>query len=128
MKQITEDYVTFEIATLLKEKGFDIPCRSYYNNNNYLSFEHPKGFVLVDSVYLLRPTHQMALKWLKKIHGIYITSEPDINDKHCFYPAIYAMKEESWDVLYIEELEHLRFDEPEQAIEASLKYTLKNLI
>ena len=30
MKQITEDYVSFEIAKLLKEKGFDIPCDSYY--------------------------------------------------------------------------------------------------
>ena len=29
-KTITEDFVSFEIAKLLKEKGFDEPCRSLY--------------------------------------------------------------------------------------------------
>ena len=27
---ITEDYVSFETAKLLKEKGFDSECHSYY--------------------------------------------------------------------------------------------------
>ena len=31
MKQITEDYCSYEIAKLLKEKGFDIPVRFEYH-------------------------------------------------------------------------------------------------
>jgi hypothetical protein len=30
---ITEDYVSFETAKLLKEKGFDATCKKYYNLN-----------------------------------------------------------------------------------------------
>ena len=29
---ITEDHVSFETAKLLKEKGFDEPCKSFYGN------------------------------------------------------------------------------------------------
>jgi len=31
---ITEDYVSFETAKLLKEKGFDKKCFTVYNNNH----------------------------------------------------------------------------------------------
>ena len=38
---ITEDYVSFETAKLLKEKGFDEPCQYFYDNkkpkSGYLS-------------------------------------------------------------------------------------------
>ena len=29
---ITEDYCSFEVAKLLKENGFDVPCNHYYFN------------------------------------------------------------------------------------------------
>lgn len=31
MAQITEDYVSFETAKLLKEKGFTLPVKNYYS-------------------------------------------------------------------------------------------------
>ena len=37
---ITEDYVSFEIAKLLKEKGFDELCYQKYDDEGYLSFNH----------------------------------------------------------------------------------------
>ena len=125
MKQITEDYVSFEIAQLLKEKGFDIPCRQAYFNGSLVDYTM-YGFC--NGELLDCPSQSFALKWLKEVQSIYITSEPDINDKHCFYPAIYTMTEESWDIQCFEELEKLSFDKPEQAVEAALLYVLKNLI
>jgi len=122
---ITEDYCSFEIAELLKEKGFDIPCRQAYFNGSLVDYTM-YGFC--DEELLDCPSQSLALKWLREVHSIYITSEPDINDKHCFYPAIYTMTEESWDIQYFEELEKLSFDKPEEAIEAALLYVLKNLI
>ena len=35
---LTEDYVSFETAKLLKEKGFDEPCFAYYSE-----LEAPEG-------------------------------------------------------------------------------------
>ena len=92
MKQITEDYVSFETAKLLKEKGVDfIACVTYYCEDKptevYYSFCGETNSTW-EKRCCQAPTHQMALKWLREVHSIYITSEPDINDKHCFYPVI----------------------------------------
>lgn len=124
MKQITEDYCSFEIAKLLKEKGFDIPCRSYYNNNDYLSFEHPKGFVSVDSVYLLRPTHQMALKWLREVHNIDIIAPPQFDNVEWTYSPIIFKLSIPCTEIRLNDNKHKK----ELAVEAALLYVLKNLI
>lgn len=52
---ITEDYVSFETAKLLKEKGFDEECQEYYGD-----YEYPC------------PTHQMATKWVQETFNIII--------------------------------------------------------
>ena len=77
---ITEDYVSFKTAKLLKEKGFvgesEIGCRcGFYEQNK----EYPNQINLVyddlDNSELecnecLRFTHQMALKWLREVHNL----------------------------------------------------------
>lgn len=37
---ITEDYVSFEVAKLLKEKGFDEPLKRFYNSEGKKEFPH----------------------------------------------------------------------------------------
>ena len=72
---ITEDYVSFETAKLLKEKGFDGPCFRYaeskeiYESGNWTVSNVTGGGIGV-------PTLQMAWKWLVEEHGIVIC--PDI--------------------------------------------------
>lgn len=91
---ITEDYVSFEIAKLLKEKGFDEPTRMFYEVSNYPSSTAREKFkkitgrdmkqIEIHSLYGLEdepffnsvqgkdenqvacPTLQMAMKWLRK--------------------------------------------------------------
>lgn len=73
MKQITEDYVSYETAQLLKEKGFDESVNRFYE----ISTGKPS---LVKSEYCRNsfttsysaPTLQMTLKWLREIHKIHI--------------------------------------------------------
>lgn len=70
MTTITEDYVSFETAKLLKEKGFDLNMSpKWYNPNaedpNYVS---PVG--LEGGLPAL--TLQMACKWLREAHGLHI--------------------------------------------------------
>lgn len=122
---ITEDYVSFETAKLLKEKGFNEPCRSYWADNYSLSFEHTKLFVSNgdDSVYLLRPTLQMAMKWLREKHKIEIRVIYD-NDKLSWYGACNPMN-----VLFQILLGFgCKSKSYEEACEAAIKYCLENLI
>lgn len=55
---ITEDYVSFEVAKLLKEKGFD----SDEYEVHYDTYNHQEYKI----------TLQMALKWLREIYNIYL--------------------------------------------------------
>ena len=68
---IQEQYVSFETAKLLKEKGFDEPSRLYWRNYSDFCFEHTKYFVTAKDVYLLRPTQQMAMRWLREVYNLY---------------------------------------------------------
>ena len=66
---ITEDYVSFEIAKLLKEKGFDEYCGYYDKTGEYWDY---KTFNHKGDEYISAPTLQMAMKWLRKVHNLSI--------------------------------------------------------
>ena len=74
---ITEDYCSYELSKLLKEKGFDGLVYTYYPrgvkdkyNISMLADNHNKHGEIS------RPTHQMAMKWLREEKGIYVYVEP----------------------------------------------------
>ena len=143
---MTEDYVSFETAKLLKEKGFEYnPDESYWlidaNNKMYWiscigaydyvdvpteSFQRPKnGYRLV--------TQAMTMKWLREVHKLHI-----ILDIHWLYFA----NQNGWMYTISRILENgneyvdSRGDENdknfyptyEEACEAAIKYCLENLI
>lgn len=125
---INEAYVSFEAAKLLNKKHFIGECHKCYyqykEDENRIVLEDIQG----DSREIDAPTQAMAMAWLREEHGIYIIAEPDINDKHCFYPVVYTMTEETWEQQYFNELEEEYCKSPEEAVEAALKYSLENLI
>ena len=124
---ITEDYVSFETAKLLKEKGFNYPCRVVYS---------PKGVVkhyLKEEVYAhhlkghkkLCPTLQMAMKWLREVHKIFIEISVSI-DLNGEYHYSYSILDK--ECKYVRK-GHTDFDwNYEEAVEAAIKYCLNNLI
>lgn len=124
---IEEDYVSFETAKLLKEKGFDYICDKIYRMNGYLCpFEYSMN--IKEEGYYLAPTLQMAMKWLREVHNICITIYPD---KEKGYEAVlYDIKDnveivlQSFGVYGI----HIFGDSYEEAVEAAIKYCLENLI
>lgn len=73
MATITEDYISFETAKLLKEKGFPQSIfRCHYiidGNSHYKSFENRCGFGDYD---IIAPTLAMAMKWLREVYGLHI--------------------------------------------------------
>ena len=135
---ITEDYVSFEIAKLLKEKGFDIYVRSYYEKNEYrINEEFNTNEALwnwnISSFRYSAPTLQMAMKWLRETHkiGIFpsIYSSHSINYsekdsvKHSFGTAIISLS--NYELMTDDIMPMPTYEE---ACEAGIRYCLENLI
>jgi hypothetical protein len=125
MTTITEDYVSFEVAKLLKEKGFNEPCRAIYS---------PKGVVrhfLKEEVYKhylkghkkLCPTHQMAMAWLREVNGLFITIYPNYGTEK----IAWSVHQRDYDMNWVT-IKHNYADSYEEAVEAAIKYCLENLI
>lgn len=121
---LTEDYCSFEIAKLLKEKGFDGECIGCYWDSkktfdiNYEPLSYSDGD-LRDEV-IIAPTHQMAMKWLREkgYHIVVFTDSPRYEVK------IQDLNDGSFNVSGITRT----YDTYEEAVEATLKYCLTKLI
>lgn len=88
MATITEDYISFETAKLLKEKGFDehcfcinypLPEGGHHSiilpnllNNSMIPFIDEYKFCRYKEDFITIPTLQMAMKWLREVHKISI--------------------------------------------------------
>ena len=124
MTQITEDYVSFETAKLLKEKGFDEECKIAYFNKTLVDYTM-FGFCLGGDL-LYCPTLQMAMKWLREIHKLCITITPKVTDSEGSGGCLWE-----WAItcLLIPQSVSLElFESYEQTCEAAIKYCLENLI
>ncbi len=79
---MNEDYVFFEAAKLLKEKGFDWGCQAFYNVNGMLAASpvHTINDELGDSD-IACPTLYITQKWLREVKGIYVWVEPVVGHK-----------------------------------------------
>ena len=132
---IKEAYVSFEVAKLLKEKGFVESCYGRYSvRSKEFHLDTTKPCNNGSNFLYCAPTHQMALQWLRE-HGLHINApisydysvDADGNevDRWTFYMfEIYSSF--SGNLIYTEEVNE--YDSYEEAIEAALKYCLKNLI
>ena len=122
---IVEDYVSFETAKLLKEKGFDEPCIWAYDpyavsfSKNYCE---PKNSELNEYEYS-KPTLQRVMKWLREVHHIFI--DVDWNDNYYFILITDMITKD-----YVKEtnLPSEEFSTYEEACESAIKYCLENLI
>ena len=121
---ITEDYCSFELSKLLKEKGFDGECIGCYWDSkktfdiNYEPLSYSDGD-LRDEV-ILAPTYQMALKWLRE-KDVDIIIMPLFKLKggriYC-----YEIHSDNTDI------RTGQFKTYEEAVEAAIKYYLTNFI
>lgn len=118
---ITEDYVSFETAKLLKKKGFDERlCNTCYKYNGKFC-NNRKSMSGVDTMISYQaPTLQMAMKWLREVHDIAIETEWE----HLWYAYIKPMTSNPSEQDY-HQCESSKYEE---ACEAAIKYCLENLI
>ena len=118
--------VNFELAKLLKEKGFDKPCIACYDKCDMLSsyvenvFE-PKNYN-TSSFVKSAPTIAEVVMWLYEKHGIWISIDMVYEeDQTGFW---YCIRESKIDDIAVQSEE---YNSPTEAYEAAIEYTLKNL-
>ena len=116
---ITEDYCSFELSKLLKEKGFDCDCKGYDAVTGVTTIHNWK------SVDGLTPccTHQLAMKWLREMHRKYIDIRYNNQNEEYRFIVFTMVKDKPIDFIHSEY--HNTYEE---AVEAALKYCLTNLI
>ena len=124
---IKEAYVSYKIAKLLKEKGFNEETTHWYNVKESLINDYPvtyKNFSNPEKVWLA-PTHQMACAWLRKKHFIIVVTPVLFNVE-------YENSKWGYDIWADDNLEVSSEDcnKPlatyEEATEEALKYVLEN--
>ena len=145
---ITEDYVRFETAKLLKEKGFpqeyDIYHSMVYNEEDYEDEYEVQRMVLetkpvkagtlssypigVPEPKCYCPTLQMAMKWLREMHHLSV----EVYRTACGYIGCIVAIPSGTDIKFLEEegddLNSGTYTKWEYACEAAIKYCLENLI
>ncbi len=125
---ITEDYVSFEVAKLLKEKGFDAECDYLYSSGELVrALGGACNWNGGETLYAdyknecSAPTLQMTMKWLREVHNIQVVVSP------------YNTLNKTWSYHAFRNFEPLTqrfyvFDTYEEACETVIKYCIKNLI
>ena len=124
---IKEDYCSYEVAKILKEKGFNESCYTCYVEKEISHYDYSStNYELIDGV-ISCPTLQMAMKWLREEKNIFIVIEPHaydyINEKNKSYECSLWVGDN-----YYKYIESKDYPSYEEAVEASLKYCLENLI
>ena len=128
---IQEDYVSFKTAKLLKEKGFDEGCHSFYDYAQRLQYIDT---VIYDSELseedneCVAPTLQMACKWLREVHNLSV----EVYRTACGYIGCIVAVPSGTDIKFLEEdgddLPSGQYTKWEYACEAGIRYCLQNLI
>lgn len=123
-----EAYCSSRVAKLLKEKGFNIPVWTRYDN------EEDKEVIFGDKYdwnnspmgQISAPTQAMAMAWLRKEHGIFIAIN---NDDLDFNWQCYDLidRDDALDPRTLSD-SYAGFKTYEEAVEAALMYTLEKLI
>lgn len=134
--------VNFEIAKLLKEKGFDVKTTGSYvdttpfseNENDFVEYFFEQNHNEKEH-RVSAPTIAEVVMWLYEKHDIYINVIPDLSSRHNlidrkFYVSMfkYSMNINVQVEILKEDKNILYFNKLENAYEFGILHALKNLI
>lgn len=125
-----EDFVSFDLAKKLKEKGFSCPFYFFYRDDDKLlhhaNVTNPLVYCdKIDDEVIIAPTISQVLKWLreeKKIHiELWVSGKRPIKWHHTIHTLNNQGERKGWSSGEI----HNTY---EQAALAGIEYVLYNLI
>jgi hypothetical protein len=135
-----KDFVTYEVAKKLKEKGFREKCLCRYCNYSKtlrINEVEPKIARKIDYSEFFKcynsyvdndiddPTISQVLKWLREEKKIFVHIDVSTNDKFDYFFTIAIQGDETWEIEYVEENDYNTY---EKASIAGIEYVLDNLI
>lgn len=136
--------VSFKLAKLLKEKGFNEPCLKGYSNlekskeelrdidrSEFATFEGAgKYFSNSDlpkyDIEFTAPTIAEVVMWLYEKYGVWITVNVIMDDKWFF--ELYNFKNRENPNIILDDSDKCWLDSPTEAYEAAIKYILNDLL
>ena len=127
---VTEDYVSFETAKLMHDKGFNLAefhgrWAIDYDNVPITDEEDPDGKIIVAEWQYPLITLQMAMKWLREEKGIAVIPVPSsVLDNERFLwdvKVVVAKTNDTYSQGWV-------YEKQEAACERAVKYCLENLI
>lgn len=135
---ITEDYVSFETAKLLKEKGFkgysiltiydENAANAYIKELQEKHLPYSSDDPKLKEFYYTQPTIQMAMKWLREVYNLSV----EVYRTACGYIGCIVAIPSGTDIKFLEEdgddLPSGTYTKWEYACEAAIKYCLEKLI
>lgn len=136
---IEEAYVSFEIAKLLKEKGFNVETEhkiwyvvkpystgTPFNSITYGVGEKTREYSKEHCISM--PTQQMVMRWFLLNYDFFITvvcnNNQDLNFSFEIYEKVVEEHDSYWYKANV--VADNNFNVPEEAIEAALKYCLEH--
>lgn len=130
---ITEDYVSYDTAKLLKEKGFDERVKSYFTDDGlegYMFGTGRKSNSELEECFYSRPTLQMAMKWLREVHHYYIQVMLDswACGGHMGYYVVLQRTDNDFEMMLSDAVDEVFYQTYDEACEAGIRYCLENLI
>ena len=131
-----EQYVSFETAKLLKQKGFNAICLMLWFDENHPFLadrrdedgNYFKNSELKEEEYSA-PTQAFVMKWLRENHNLFI--EPTVGvtgDKWWYDFDIIPVNGRDIKWNHYVEMPVVEYGSPEEAIEVAIKYCLENLV
>lgn len=125
---ITEDYVSFETAKLLQEKGFNEDFNKSYSQNGTLISNFTETCIPAPTLYVV-------MKWLRSVYDINIQVMLDswsaAYGSMGYYIVLNQKNGELEDIspiLDINSDDNVFFDTYEEAAEKAIDYVVKNLL
>ena len=137
---VTEDYCSFELCKLLKEKGFDAPVNITYNQTGIIAAKwiDPSLDYINRGWMFPKATHQMAIKWLREVHNLHIcifigedsSCDADCNTVDIWHFWSYNVTNLCGDMVYdaYDKFDCVEYQSYEDAVEAAIIHCLTNLI
>lgn len=134
---IEEQFVSFDTTKMLKEAGFDIPCRGIYRTDRtgdyvFREYEHKNtkddlcwsstdGF----QYEYLAPTQALAARWLREVHRVAVDASfvPPSVDGDVWKYFVGEMDEMVWPGDY--DVSDLKYATYEEALEVGLRKAIK---
>ena len=129
---ITEEYVSFETAKLLKEKGFNEYCPLWYDLNRssegpffykHIGWYGHNSYDYNGKEIISAPTQQMAMRWLREECNIIINVWYSNPNWAAQYLEVRTQTGRPEFALIVE-----NYKTYEETCESAIKYCLENLI